>query len=252
MRVAVAGGTGTVGRHVVRALESSGHSAVVLARSQGVDVTTGAGLDDALAGADAVIDVSNTSTLSRRASITFFGTATAHLLEAGERAGVRHHVALSIVGIDGVDYPYYAGKRHQEALVAAGPVPWSVLRATQFLQFPAQVLALSPGPLAVVPVMRIQPVGAAEVAAELVRIATCDPLGRAPDLAGPQVHLLPDLARRVLRARGQRRLVVPLRYPGAAGRAMRSGGLLPDAGATIGTQTFDAWLATDEGPVSSC
>ena len=106
MRVAVAGGTGVVGRRVVDALSARGHEVIVLARSRGVDVTTGAGLDAALAGVDAVVDTTNVVTTSRRRSVAFFGAATSSLLAAGERAGVGHHVALSIVGIDRVDFGY--------------------------------------------------------------------------------------------------------------------------------------------------
>jgi uncharacterized protein YbjT (DUF2867 family) len=122
VRIAVVGGTGVVGRHVVQAAAEAGHEPVVLARSTGVDLMTGRGLDGALAGAEAVIDASNVQTLSRRRSERFFRAATERLLVAGAGAGVRHHVALSIVGIDRVDFGYYQGKRVQEELVLAGPV----------------------------------------------------------------------------------------------------------------------------------
>lgn len=131
-KIAVAGGTGLVGAMVVAEVRRTGATPVVIARSAGVDLTTGSGLAEALDGVDAVIDASNVDTLSAKRSVAFFEAATGRLLAAGEEAGVRHHVALSIVGCDRVDLPYYLGKRRQEALVAAGPVPWSVLRATQF------------------------------------------------------------------------------------------------------------------------
>ncbi|WP_404795779.1 SDR family oxidoreductase [Streptomyces pristinaespiralis] len=110
MRVAVAGGTGLAGRHVVGELRAAGHEPVVLARSNGVDVTTGQGLAEALAGVEAVIDVTNAATLSRRKAVAFFEAASRHLLAAGERAGVRHHVVLSIVGIERVGHGYYQGR----------------------------------------------------------------------------------------------------------------------------------------------
>lgn len=246
MRVAVAGGTGVAGRYVVQALASAGHEAVVLARSRGVDVTTGTGLDDAVAGADAVIDVSNLTTMSKKKSVAFFTAGTQRLLAAGQRAGVRHHVALSIVGVDRVDFGYYEGKRRQEELVLAGPVPSSVLRATQFHEFAGQVLDQGRGPLAVVPRMRIQPVAAQEAAAALVALATGSPVGYAPELAGPAEEQLVDLARQLLQARRQRRVVLPLRIPGQAGRAMIEGGLLPGGPGPRGQQTFATWLATPE------
>jgi uncharacterized protein YbjT (DUF2867 family) len=246
VRVAVAGATGVTGRYVVRALAAAGHEGVVLARSRGVDVTTGTGLDDAVAGADAVIDVSNLTTMSKKKSVAFFTAGTQRLLAAGQRAGVRHHVALSIVGVDRVDFGYYEGKRRQEELVLAGPVPSSVLRSTQFHEFAGQVLAQGRGPVAVVPRMRIQPVAAQEVAAALVALATGPAVGYAPELAGPSEEQLVDLARQLLQARRQRRMVLPLRIPGQAGRAMIEGGLLPSGPGPRGEQTFATWLATPE------
>jgi uncharacterized protein YbjT (DUF2867 family) len=239
--VAVAGGTGLLGQHLITLLRQADTEPVTLARSQGVDVTTGAGLDAALAGAEVVIDVSNVATLSKKRAVTFFTVGSTRLLEAGARAGVRHHLALSIVGIDRVGFGYYAGKLAQEQVIAGGALPWTVLRATQFHEFADQLLIRSPGPLVVVPRARVQPVAAREVAARLVELALGPAVGRAPEMAGPQVHELADLVRQVVRARGQRRLVVPVRIPG--GGAVR-GGLLPtaDSGYTRGTQTFEDWL----------
>lgn len=242
MRLAVAGGTGVVGRHVVAAAVAAGHEPVVLSRKDGVDLTTGRGLDAALRGADAVIDVSNVTTMSRRRSMSFFVGATEQLLAAGRRAGVGHHVALSIVGADRVDLGYYFGKRAQEALVLSGAAPGSVLRATQFHEFAGQLLARSPGPVVLVPRMQTQTVAASEVATALVALAVGEPVGLAPDLAGPEVHEMVDLARRVVQATGQRRAVVALRLPGATGRAMATGALLPTHEGPRGQQTFASWL----------
>lgn len=246
MRIAIAGGTGLVGTRVVLALRDAGHEPVVLARSRGVDITTGTGLDAALTGVEAVIDVSNVTTARRVRSVSFFAAGTGRLLAAGHRAGVRQHVALSIVGVDRVDFGYYAGKRRQEALVLAGPVPGSVLRATQFHEFPGQLLMRSRGPLALMPRMRIQPVAAREVAAELVALAGGPAQGMAPELAGPQVHELGDLARLLLRARGQHRHVVEVRLPGAAGRAAAGGALLPTGPGPRSGLTFEQWLTADQ------
>lgn len=247
MRVAVAGGTGLVGRHVVGALAAAGHEPVVLARSVGVDLTTGDGLDAALAGVTAVIDVSNVVTTSRRAAVTFFETATTNLLDAGFRAGVRHHVILSIVGVDRVDLGYYEGKRRQEEIARDSGRPVSILRATQFHEFAEQTLdRFAAGPLVLVPRMRTQPIAAREVADALVALVAGPAVGRAPDLAGPDVHELPDLVRAVLRARGRRVWLMTVRLPGRAGKAMADGALLPTGdglrGTLRGTQTFDEWL----------
>ena len=241
MRIAVAGGTGVVGQHVVTALEGAGHQAVVLARSRGVDVTTGAGLDAALDGVDGVIDVTNIPTTGRKASTAFFEAASRHLLDSGRRAGIGHHVTLSVVGCDRVDFGYYIGKRRQEELVLDGRVPASVLRATQFFEFAQQFTGRSWLP-AVVPRMRTQPIAAGEVAAELVGLVTGPPVGRAPDLAGPREEQLVDMVRRLRRQGASRRLVVPLTLPGRTGRAMAGGALLPEGPGPRGRQTFADWL----------
>jgi uncharacterized protein YbjT (DUF2867 family) len=240
MRIAVAGGTGVVGRHVVDVARERGHDVVVLTRSEGVDLTTGAGLTERLVGVDAVIDTTNQVSQKRADSEAFFGGVTRTLLSAEATAGVRHHVVLSIVGIDDVDSGYYAGKRLQERVVAEGPVPWSVLRATQFHEFAEQALHfVRVGPFSLVPRMLSQPVAAREVGQALVDLAEGDPVGRAPELAGPERLQMVDLARKV--ARGRR--VVPVRVPGAAGRAMRTGALVPTGDGPRGRVTFDAWLA---------
>jgi uncharacterized protein YbjT (DUF2867 family) len=247
VKVAVAGGTGVVGRHVVEGLRASGHEPVVLSRATGVDVTSGSGLERALDGVEAVVDVSNAATSTRSGSVAFFEAATRHLLEAGHAAGVRHHVALSIIGIDRVDTGYYAGKRRQEELVLAGPVPFTVVRAAQFHEFAAQLLARLRGPVVPVPRMLMQPIAAREVGTALAAAAVGEPQGRAAELAGPEQVELVDAVRRVLRAQGSRRLVVPLRLPGAAGKAMAGGALTPADGLSRTGQTFAQWLAETGG-----
>jgi uncharacterized protein YbjT (DUF2867 family) len=243
MHVAVAGGTGWIGRLVVEAVRANGDTPIVLARSTGIDLTTGKGLDGKLADASAVIDVSNLQTTSRKKSIVFFEAATSSLLAAEERAGIAHHVALSIVGCDQVGFGYYLGKRRQEELVLSGGVPATVLRATQFHEFAAQLLARG-GLLALVPQMLSQPIAAREVADMLAEISREKPAGLLPELAGPRQERMPDMVRRLLKARGQHRPVIPVALPGTVGKAMAGGGLLPAGDGPRGTQTFDQWLAT--------
>ncbi|TWG12376.1 SDR family oxidoreductase [Actinoplanes teichomyceticus] len=243
MRMAVAGGTGMIGRLVVGQARAAGHEAVVIARSAGVDVTTGAGLDEALRGADVVIDVTNIATMNRGVATRFFETVTRTLQEAERRAGVTHHVLLSIVGVDRVPWGYYRAKLRQEEVALAGGVPATVLRATQFHEFAVQSLTRFPGPVAVVPRMLSQPVAAREVAAELVRLAAGPPLGMAPEMAGPEPVPLADMVRRAARRHGPRKLVLGVPMPGRAGRAMATGGNLPDRPGVRGTQTFGQWLA---------
>lgn len=242
MRIAVAGGTGCVGGHVVDAARAAGHEVSVISRSSGTDLVSGRGMPEALTGVEVVIDVSNSAVISRSRSVAFFGTATRNLLAAGATAGVGHHVALSIVGIDRVPFGYYEGKRVQEKLIAQGAVPWTVLRATQFHEFPAQLLEQAKGPLVPVPRMRSAPVAAREVAQHLLEIATGPALGLAPQLAGPEVHEMTDLTRSLIRVRRSRRWVVPVRLPGRTGSEMAGGGLLPTVDGPRGLQTFAEWL----------
>lgn len=244
MRIAVAGGTGAVGRHVVDVARERGHDVAVLTRSTGVDLVAAHGLTTALAGVDAVIDVASVETVSAKAARDFFGAVTRHLLAAEEAAGVRHHVALSIVGVDDASYGYYAGKLLQEQLVEAGAVPWTLLRATQFHEFASQLhKRMKVGPVVMVPAMRSQPVAAREVGERLVDLAEHGPAGRVRDLAGPREERMSDLVRRWAKAAGRSGWVVEMPVPGGFGRAMRDGTLLPRPGADLGRQTFDEWLA---------
>lgn len=246
MRIAVAGGTGVVGRHVAEAARAAGHEVVVLSRSFGADVITGAGLDAALQGADAVIDVTNTTTLSAAKAVKFFETATRNLLAAESRAGVTHHVVLSIVGIGAIDASYYAGKLAQERAVAAGSVPFTIARAAQFHEFAGQLLSGMSGPVAVMPKLLMRPVAAREVGKHLVRVAEAGAVGRARDLVGPRDEVLVDLARRQLAFDGVRRRVLGVRLPGAYWRGLASGALRGGADALQGRVTFDEWLRGED------
>ena len=242
--IAIAGGTGTVGRLVVAEATRRGHATVVLARSAGVDLRAGSTLLPALDGADAVIDVLSVGTRSAATSIEFFEATSSVLLAAEAALGIGHHVALSIVGVDGAPFDYYAGKVAQEALVAGGDVPWSILRATQFHEFAGQMLSAAKiGPLRLAPRMRTQPIDARVVAERLVDLAESSPSGRARDLAGPREESLPELMRAVASARGIRGRIPALSLPGAFGRAQRDGSLLPGPDAELVGPTFAQWLA---------
>ncbi len=241
MKIAVAGGTGVAGRPTVEALRALGHEPVVLARSAGVDLVSGRGLAEALVGMDAVIDTTNTSTMSARTAMRFFEATARNLMCAAGQAGAGHIVALSVIGIDRVPYSYYKGKIRQEEVLRDSPVPVSILRAAQFHEFAVQFLAQSKGRFLVVPKMRTQPVAVREVGAALARIAIGSPVAMS-ELAGPQEETLADMIRQVIRARGDRRRVIEVRLPGAAGKAMAAGDTLPDEPGQRGTQTFAAWL----------
>ncbi len=244
MRIAVAGGTGVVGSHVVEAVRADGHDAVVLSRGTGVDLTTGTGLDAALDGVDAVVDTANVSTLKADAAVRFFETATGNLVDAAARAGVGHVVQLSIVGIDRMPYDYYAGKLAQERVVEAAPVPWSILRATQFHEFAGQLYdRAKAGPLHIAPRGRVQPIAAREVGAHLARLAAGAPQGRAADLAGPREERLDDMVKAYARRTGHGGWIPSVSLPGGQMKGMREGLALPGDGAVLGRQTFSEWLA---------
>lgn len=244
MKVAVAGGTGRLGRLVVRTLSEHGDEPSVLARSCGVDLTTGAGLDAALAGCDAVVDVTNITTTRTSKAVAFFDGVTRHLLAGAQHAGVRHAVTVSIVGVDTIDFGYYLGKRRQEEMLAAGPVPWTLLRATQFHEFAGQLVERAGlGPVVAVPAMLSRPVAAADVAAHVVRLVHGAPQEVALPIAGPERFPMTEMVRRYLEATGQRRVVVPFRIPGAAGTAMATGGLIPGDPLERGTATFQEYLS---------
>ena len=243
MKVAVAGGTGAVGRHVVAALAARGDEPVVLARSTGVDLVTGSGLDAALDGCDAVVDVATLHTMRAATAVAWFERATGGLVAAARRAGVGHVVLLSIVGVEDVDLGYYVGKRAQERVVRGGDVPWTVVRATQFHEFPGQLLAAQRGPVAVVPSMLSSTVAASEVGTHLADVVRSGAQGMATPVRGPQTHRMTELARRLVAATGGRRLVVPLPAPGRTGRGLRSGALVPGEPCVRGVQTFEEHLA---------
>lgn len=244
MRIAVAGGSGQVGAHVVDVARERGHEAIVLTRGTGVDLVAGTGVAEALTGVDVVIDVASVTTLDADESIAFFSAITSTLLDAETAAGVGHHLALSIVGVDRAPWGYYAGKEAQERLIERGDVPWTILRATQFHEFTEQIYERATiGPLHVAPKMRTQPIAAREVAEHLVSLAEAGPAGRVRDLGGPREERLVDMVRGLARRRGSRAWIPAIPLPGASGRAQRDGSLLPGPDAVHGTQTFAEWLA---------
>ncbi len=244
MRIAVAGATGNVGALTVAALERDGHEVVRISRSLGVDLSPGDGPDATLAGVEAVVDATNSTAADPAETIAFFGTATRNLLAAEQRARVRHHVLLSIVGIQGVEgNAHYAGKREQERLVAAGPVPWTIVPATQFHDFAAMVAGWTEhdGVATIAPLL-VQPIAPADVAGVLAEIAVGEPQGRYADVAGPAPQDLVDMARRTHQARGREVTLVPT-WSGIFGPAMAGDVLLPGADARIAPTTFEHWLA---------
>lgn len=254
MKIVVLGGTGVAGRATVAAALARGWSVVVASRSGGapegadgceVDAATGTGLAEAFAGADVVVDATNALRTRRGAAVRTFTAMAGHVQDTAARSGVGRIVVLSIVGIDDVPYAYYEAKLAQERAYRAGAVPVVVQRTTQFFEFADQMLAFGRrGPLALVPVMRSQPVAVADVGEALCDAAS-EALpgdGFAPELAGMEVLMVPDMVRRLVRARGESVRVLPVRVPGRAGVLMAKGSLIP-AQPRLAPTTFDAWLA---------
>ncbi|MFF5808007.1 SDR family oxidoreductase [Streptomyces sp. NPDC012746] len=209
MKITVIGGTGLIGSQLVSTLRAAGDEVVAASLTSGVDLLTGAGLDQALAGADTVVNVTNSPTFDE-ASPEFFRTTMGNLLAAGERAGVGHQVILSIVGVDQVpQLDYYRAKTLQEDLLKQGPTPYSILRATQFFEFMDAVLSWTADDHTVrLPSTPVQPMAAADVVAALAEVATGAPLNGTVDVAGPDVFALNGLGRLTLEARQDPRTVV--------------------------------------------
>lgn len=249
MRIAVIGGTGMAGRHTVQAMERAGHQTLVISRSRGVDVTTGQGLDDALAGVDVVVDVTNVQADDIEATRKLFGDATRNLLATEKKTRVTHHILLSIVGIERIDAnAHYAGKRTQEQLIEASGAPYTIQRATQFHEFAEMVVGWTrQGDVAEIPPILVQPVAAADVGQVLAEIAGGAPRGRAVDLAGPGPEDLVDMARRTLAARGESIRLIPSWRSGVYGVEAAGEILLPDPGARLASTTFDEWLRQQRG-----
>lgn len=246
MRIVVVGGSGRVGAKVVATLRHRGHDVLAASRRTGVDSATGEGVAEAVACARVVVDVTNPDSFEGEAPVEFFRASCRTLLAAEQRARVRHHIVLSIVGTDRMlDSAYFRGKMAQEALIKASPVPHTILRSTQFFDFMARIgqpdgasdsVRVSPA--------YAQPVAAAEVAAALADLAMAEPRNDMIEHAGPELFRLDDAVRRVMAAQNDPREVTTdprARYFGAL---LRDDTLTPDEGAIIGVTRFDHWLSS--------
>lgn len=258
MHLLVLGGSGLAGRAVCTEAISRGHRVRALARHDPApaldaavevvrgDTTTGAGLTEAVRGIEAVVDCTNIESLDRAKATAFFTGSVSQAAAAAMASGVRTYALLSVVGVDRVPLAYYEAKLRQEqtllGLTSGRGTRPLVVRTTQFHEFAQQMLARDGlGPFALVPAMRIRPVALTAVARHLVDVTESGSWVAAPELSGPDEEYLPDLVRRVARARGPRKVVVPLPLLGAAGRANRAGALLPDH-PVVDAETFTDWL----------
>jgi uncharacterized protein YbjT (DUF2867 family) len=248
-KIAVAGATGRVGRHVVDILESRGYDVVPMSRSQGVDVITGEGLDQALTGVETIIDVATGPSPDQQAATEFFTTATRNLQEAGERASVRRLVVVSIIGIDKFAGGYNAAKVAHEQAALAGPIPARVVRAAQFNEFVEELMQWgTQGDVSYVWNMRTQLVSARTVAEALVDLATApDPefdAAETTEIAGPREERLVEAARLLVARRGESLRVEesPSDPSDPDSERYANGAALPGPHAKLAGPTFAEWL----------
>jgi uncharacterized protein YbjT (DUF2867 family) len=242
MKFAVIGGTGLIGSQVVKDLNAAGHEAVPHSPSTGIDVISGKGLDEAVAGADVIVNVTNSPTFDE-ASAAFFQTSMDNLLAAGRKGGVGHFVILSILGADQVpELDYYRAKVLQEDILAAGPIPYSIVRATQFMEFIDAVMSwTADGDTVRLPATQVQPIASKDVAAAVAEVAAGTPLNGIHNIGGPEIFPLDELGRTTLSHKSDDRTVVT--DPSAGMFAAVKGDVLTDEHAHLAPTRYADWLS---------
>jgi uncharacterized protein YbjT (DUF2867 family) len=242
MKIAVIGGTGLIGSQVVKNLNAAGHQAVPHSQSTGIDVISGQGLHEAVAGADIVVNLTNSPTFDE-ASPAFFQTSMDNLLAAAQKGIVGHFVILSIVGTDQVpELDYYRAKSLQEDILAAGPIPYSIVRATQFMEFMNAVLSwTADGDTVRLPATPIQPIASKDVANAVAEVAAGAPLNGIRNIAGPEIFTLDELGRITLSHKGDKRTIVT--DPTAGMFAVVKGDVHTDKDAHLAATRYTDWLS---------
>jgi uncharacterized protein YbjT (DUF2867 family) len=249
-KIAVAGATGRVGRHTVAVLEEAGHTVVPMSRSTGVDVVTGEGLSEALAGVDSIVDAASWPKNEQGPATEFFIASSRNLQEEGEKAGVQRIVVVSIIGADRFTTGYIASKVPHEQAIQSGPIPVRILRAAQFHEFVPLFLEWGrQGDVIYVPQMRTQLVAARTVAEALAELATeSEPgletsAGAIPEIAGPREERVVDVAKLLAARRGDSVQIEEVTDPDDPEQALyASGALLPGPDAVLAGPTFEQWL----------
>jgi len=239
-------GAGLIGSQVAARLAADGHDVVALGREAGIDTTTGKGVDEAVAGAEVVVDLTNSPSWSDDDVMAFFSDSTSHLLAAERAAGVGHHVILSIVGADRLtDAGYMRAKLAQENLVKSGPVPYSIVRSTQFFEFVAGIAdAGTDGATVRATPAHLQPIASRDVVAKVAATAVGSPINGAIEIAGPEPLGIDELVRRLFAVTGDGRTVTSDPKAGYFGAVLDDSALTPTPGANawIAPTTFDEWL----------
>jgi len=244
MNVVVIGGSGLIGTKVVRKLTELGHQALAASPATGVDATTGRGLPEVLAGAEVVVDVSNSPSFEDAAALAFFENSGRNLMSAEAKAGVRHHVALSAIGTDRLPHSgYLRAKLAQERLIKTSDIPYTIVRATQFYEFLGAIAASSTDS----EVVRLsnagfQPIAADDVALALVEAALAAPLNGTIEIAGPERLSLSEAVGRFLSARGDTRKIVVDPAAPYFGTRLDDDSLVPGDNPRLGAIGFEAWL----------
>lgn len=244
MKIVVIGGTGLIGRQVIERLTEHGHEAIAASPSTGVNALTGEGLAGAFTGADVVVDVTNSPSFEDQAVLDFFRTSTANLLTAAKDAGVSHHVALSVVGIERMlEAGYFRAKQAQEQLIRDSGVPFSIVHATQFYEFAAAIgdSATADGVVRL-PSAPVQPMAAADVATAVAKAAAGSPVNGITEVGGPERFGLDEFVRRALTHRGDPREVVSDPEATYFGGHPSVDTLVPADGAALGTTRYGEWL----------
>jgi uncharacterized protein YbjT (DUF2867 family) len=245
MKIVVIGGTGLIGSLLVKKLQAHGHEAVAAAPNTGVNTLTGDGLEEALQGAAVVVDVSNSPSFEDAAVLNFFETSTRNLLAAEAKAGIGHHVALSVVGTERLtESGYFRAKIAQEKLIRESPIPYSIVHATQFFEFVKSIAAAATegNTVRLAPVL-IQPMAAEDVASAVCRIAEGSPVNGIVEVAGPQQFRLDELIRRGLSARSDPREVIADPRAAYFGAVLQELTLVPGDSARLAETRFDDWLS---------
>jgi len=250
MKIVVIGGSGLIGSKVVNKLREAGHEVVAASPASGVNTITGDGLDAAMAGTQVVLDVANSPSFEDKAVLEFFQTSGRNLLAAESKAGVKHHVALSVVGTDRLsESGYFRAKIAQEALIRDSGIPYTIVHSTQFFEFLGSIaqsgadgdsVHLSPA--------FVQPIASDDVAAAVADYTLGQPRNGVVEIAGPERVRLSDLVARYLKATNDKRTVVPDVHARYFGAELKDDTLVPGPNPRIGALDFEAWFALPKAP----
>jgi uncharacterized protein YbjT (DUF2867 family) len=244
MKLVIIGGTGLIGSRLVTSLRAQGHEAVPASPDTGVNTLTGIGLGDALQGASVVVDVSNSPSFEERAVMDFFTTSTRNILQYAAAAGVKHYVALSVVGTERIsDSPYLRAKNAQEILIKGGGIPFTIVHATQFFEFVKRIAdEATVGTTVRLPPVLIQPMAADDVAKAVERVAVGAPVNGTVEVAGPEQFRFDDLIRQGLGAGNDPREVIVDPHARYFGAELGERALIPGDNARLGEIHFEEWL----------